>query len=80
MNCLVYRCAARADTYLYLRADLSTSDLPDALRQRLGTLAEVMQLDLQPTRKLARVDSATVLERLADPGWFLQLPPDPAAG
>lgn len=76
MNCIVYRCSGRAGTYLYLREGLSEAELPDGLRQRLGLLSEVLRLDLQPDRRLAQADTATVRRQLAEAGWYLQLPPD----
>lgn len=76
MNCIVFRCSGRSGTYLYLREGLSEADLPDGLRQRLGLLTEVLRLDLQPGRRLAQADAATVLAQLGAAGWYLQLPPD----
>lgn len=73
MECRVYRCRRQAELYLYLRADLPPEALPDALRQRTGSLNEVMQLRLD--RPLARVDVAQVRRALASEGYFLQLPP-----
>lgn len=75
-DCIVYRCARQAEMYLYLRADLPLDTLPPALRQRTGALTEVMRLALNPQRRLARVETARVLEQLAGNGWYLQLPPD----
>lgn len=76
MKCLIYRCARQAEMYLYLRDGLDPAELPAPLLQRAGLLTEVMQLDLHPTRRLARVDTQAVLTQLAERGWFLQLPPD----
>ncbi|WP_039749214.1 YcgL domain-containing protein [Solimonas variicoloris] len=73
--CLIYRCAKQDEMYLYLRADLSLDDVPEALRQRTGRLTEVMKLELTPERRLARADAATVIERLRETGYYLQMPP-----
>ena len=75
MNCIVYRCEAKAQTYLYLRRAEDIESVPDALRARLGTLTEVMQLTLSAERKLAQADVAIVMTRLSEQGWYLQLPP-----
>jgi uncharacterized protein YcgL (UPF0745 family) len=75
VECRVYRCARQAEMYLYVRADLATDTLPDALRAHTGRLTEVMTLALTPQRKLARVDVARVIEQLRDTGYYLQMPP-----
>lgn len=75
-DCVIYRCAKQDEMYLYVRAGLSPDTLPEALRQRTGKLTEVMALQLTPQRKLARVDAARVLAKLAADGWYLQMPPD----
>jgi uncharacterized protein len=76
LDCVVYRCSRQDEMYLYLRADLRSEDVPEALRQRTGRLTEVMRLPLDPARKLARVDVLRVIEQLRTQGWFLQMPPE----
>ena len=75
-DCVVYRCARQAEMYLYVRAGMPAEKLPAALLQRTGKLTAVMCLQLTPGRKLARVDADRVREKLLDPGWYLQMPPD----
>ena len=74
-DCVVYRCRRQDEMYLYLRADLCSEDVPEALRQRTGRLTEVMRLQLDPARRLARVDVQQVIAQLRTQGWFLQMPP-----
>jgi uncharacterized protein YcgL (UPF0745 family) len=74
--CTVYRSGKKAETYLYLAAGITFDDLPAELRAAFGEPALVMQLRLNEGRRLARVDVRLVLERLRQPGWFLQLPPE----
>ena len=73
--CVVYRCSKQDEMYLYLRPDMKPEQLPEALRQRTGRLTQVMELDLGSGRKLARVDRERVIEKLGDPGYYLQMPP-----
>jgi uncharacterized protein YcgL (UPF0745 family) len=75
MNCIVYRSEARSGTYLYLSRAEDIEGLPDGLRARLGRLTEVMRLELSAQRKLAQADVQIVMARLAEQGWYLQLPP-----
>ena len=77
MKAHVYRSAKRDDTYVYLRDADAFGVLPPELLQRLGLLTKVMEVDLVPGRKLARVDPAVVREHLATVGYHLQLPPVP---
>lgn len=75
IDCHIYRCSRQQEMYLYLRADLSPEHLPEALRQRAGRLVQVLQLSLNPQRKLARVDVGSVMQQLREQGWYLQMPP-----
>ena len=75
VTCTVYRCGRQDDMYLYLAEGTSPEQLPEALSQRMGALAEVMTLVLSAQRKLARVDVIQVMRRLQEQGYFLQLPP-----
>lgn len=74
--CTIYRCGKQEEMYLYLRADLQPEDLPEGLRRITGRLTQVMALQLTPERRLARVEAAAVLEKLAAVGYYLQMPPE----
>jgi uncharacterized protein YcgL (UPF0745 family) len=74
--CTVYRSGKRAEIYLYLARGRAFDDLPGELRAAFGEPVFVMQLKLDEGRRLAHVDVRLVLQRLEDPGYFLQLPPE----
>ncbi|EIT71476.1 MULTISPECIES: YcgL domain-containing protein [Hydrocarboniphaga] len=74
--CVVYRCSKQQEMYLYLRAGLAPETLPEPLLVRTGRLTEVMRIELSPQRRLARVDVNRVIEQLAGPGFYLQMPPN----
>lgn len=74
--CVVYRCSKQQEMYLYLRVGFAPEALPEPLLVRTGRLTQVMELVLSPDRKLARVDVNRVIEQLAGPGFYLQLPPN----
>ncbi len=61
--------------YLYLAEEDGFEQLPEALRRLFGRPALVMQLDLHPSRPLAREDVTQVITHLRDQGFFLQMPP-----
>ena len=75
MQCWVYKGSRRAETYLYLRDEGDTSQVPEALIEAMGTLALVMQLSLSRERKLARASAEQVMRDLAERGYYLQMPP-----
>ena len=50
--------------------------VPVALKQAFGRASFVMHLELDASKKLARVNVQDVLQAFAQQGYFLQLPPD----
>lgn len=78
MHAYVYKSQRKADTYVYLAARDDFTRLPGPLRERLGSLAFVLDVALTPGRKLARESADAVRENLAARGFHLQLPPDGA--
>ena len=60
---------------MYLKARDAFEALPLPLRQRLGALAFVLEVELTRERKLARADVDAVRAALGERGYFLQLPP-----
>ena len=75
MNCQVFRSKKKDETYLFLATNQSFEELPEELRAAFGEPVFVMALKLSSRRRLARVDTQSVLESLRERGYFLQLPP-----
>lgn len=75
MLCFVYKSLKKMDTYLFIAVKDDFSQLPDALRQMLGQLEFVMEVDLRKRDKLAQADPQLVREQLQQQGFYLQLPP-----
>lgn len=75
MLAYVYKSVRKDDTYLYLKQREGFDALPAPLREQLGSLEFVFEVDLSPPRTLARADVAKVRESLLDAGFYLQLPP-----
>jgi len=75
MQCFIYKSLRKDELYLYLLKRDDFSVLPEALLQNLGKLAFVMELQLNPQRKLAREDVSKVMHSLETRGFFLQIPP-----
>ena len=75
MHAHVYKSQRKADTYLYLAARDDFACLPESLRAQLGPLQFVLEVELTPQRKLARVDPAVVRANLTGQGFHVQFPP-----
>lgn len=75
MHCYVYKSSSKAKTYVFLRERDATQVLPRELASALGELEFVMDLELTPERRLARIDVATLRAALSERGFYIQLPP-----
>ena len=75
IRCTVFRSNRRPETYLYLAAGQAWEDLPPELQRLFGEAVQVMTLELDGARRLARVDVNDVLKALGGEGYYLQLPP-----
>jgi uncharacterized protein YcgL (UPF0745 family) len=75
MLCEIYKGNKKAEMYLYVPFNKGLKDVPEVLLQSFGDLELVMKLELKVSRKLARVDVATVIDDIQDKGFYLQVPP-----
>lgn len=75
MRCFVYKSLRKADLYVFLRNEGEFDRLPPALLEQMGAPVFVIELLLDPERKLAREDVNVVIRNLDEQGYHLQLPP-----
>jgi uncharacterized protein YcgL (UPF0745 family) len=75
MKGYVYKSQRKADTFVYLSERDGFGVLPAPIAKLLGALNFVLELELEPARKLARADPARVIAALLASGYYLQLPP-----
>lgn len=75
--CHVYKSLADNEMYLYVPQQEDLARVPKALLEKFGKPQRVTTLVLTPERKLARAETAKVLEALRSQGFYLQLPPPP---
>jgi len=61
--------------YLYLARKDDFDAVPELLMARFGNPSLVMELELDEQRQLARADVTTVMRRLTEEGYYLQMPP-----
>jgi uncharacterized protein YcgL (UPF0745 family) len=76
MLCHIYRSNRKLDTYLYLVEEDDFSVIPEELLRVFGPPEFSFSFDLTQERKLAREDTAQVLENLEQQGYHLQLQDD----
>lgn len=75
MQCTVYKSLQQFDYFLYVLTVDDLSRLPDALRQMLGKLEKVIELELHARRILAQADVREVMRQIEMQGYYLQMPP-----
>ncbi len=75
MLCEIYKGSKKAEMYLYGPLNKGLEEVPEVLLQSFGELELVMKLELTASRKLARVDVASVLDDIQEKGFYLQVPP-----
>ncbi len=80
MKCVIFRCSKKEEMYLYVpfqeKQEALLQSLPGGLEKLTGRLEKVMDLELSPERKLARVNAVDVLAALEEKGFYLQMPPN----
>lgn len=77
--CTVYKSIREQALYVFVPQEAGEKNIPEELRQRMGEISEVMNLEITPGRKLARADAAKVLSDIQENGYYLQLPPEISA-
>ena len=76
MLCHIYRSNRKLDTYLYLLDKDDLSVVPEELLRIFGSPEFSFSFDLTQERKLAKEDTAEVLDNLASQGYHLQIQDD----
>ncbi|MCP5183652.1 MAG: YcgL domain-containing protein [Pseudomonadales bacterium] len=80
MEVHVYRSRRRMDTYLLVPALEQLARVPEALLGHFGEPELSFTFTLTAERSLQRIDGAELLARLAEQGFYLQLPPPREVG
>ncbi len=75
MRTWVYKSNRKENTYLYVDRENDFDNIPKALIDLLGDLSLVIEIVLEPDRKLAQADPVEVMSQLQIQGYFLQMPP-----
>lgn len=74
----IFRSSRKEEMYLYVEKAKGLEDVPEVLMKQFGEAESVMTMLLDPTRKLARANTAEVLKNIEDQGFYLQMPPTAA--
>jgi uncharacterized protein YcgL (UPF0745 family) len=75
VQCTVYKSLRQFDYFLYVRSDEQFERVPAGLKELLGDLRKVIELELHAERKLAQADVAQVMRQIEAQGYYLQMPP-----
>jgi uncharacterized protein YcgL (UPF0745 family) len=75
VQCTVYKSLRQFDYFLYVRSDEQFERVPAGLKQLLGNLEKVIEVELHAERKLAQADVAEVMRQIEAQGYYLQMPP-----
>ena len=71
----VLKSQKNSDTYIFLDKSKCFSELPEGLQKSFGSHETVLEIELSPSKKLARADAKDVLAAIESKGFYLQLPP-----
>jgi uncharacterized protein YcgL (UPF0745 family) len=74
MQCYIYRCNLKPDMYIYLAEEDVFDNIPKEIFDSLGIVEFSMEIEITADTKLAREDTATVINNLKQYGFHLQLP------
>lgn len=75
INVSAYRSPKKDELYLFVPQETGLEGLPKELLVMFGEPSHVIDFELTPEKKLAREDTATVLEWLQTKGYYMQMPP-----
>lgn len=73
--CDIYRSPRREEMYLYVDKREGTLRVPEKLLEMFGKPQHLTTILLTAEKKLARAESARVLEEIRERGYYLQMPP-----
>mgnify|MGYP003560556031 FL=1 len=74
MRVFVYKSQRKLDTYLYVAKHDDFASVPDIVQKPLLPWQFVLEFSLDPMKKLARIDAATLHNNLVEHGFYLQFP------
>ena len=76
MECFIYRCSLKPDMYIYLAEEDVFDNVPKEIFNSLGIVEFSMGLEISADTRLAREDTATVIDNLKEHGFHIQLAGD----
>lgn len=75
--CAIYKSKIKEEMYLYVEKRNQFEQVPETLRQMFGKPEFVMMFNLMGDKPLVRAKNEEVLQKLAEQGYYLQMPPPP---
>lgn len=75
MLCSIFKSVKTDGMYLYVSRKEQFAKVPETLLAMFGRPAHVMDMLLQPGKKLANADIDKVMADIVEKGFYLQMPP-----
>ena len=75
INASVFKSPKKVELYLYVPQVDGLEKLPKEILVIFGEPTHVIDVELTPEKKLARVKATEVIEALTTRGYFMQMPP-----
>jgi uncharacterized protein YcgL (UPF0745 family) len=76
MYCKIFKGNKEQELYVFVPFDKGEDNIPEALKQKMGVISEVISLEISAEKKLARAKAAKVMEDIREKGFYVQLPPE----
>lgn len=73
--CSIFKSVKKDGMYLYVPRKEQFAKVPTPLLEMFGRPAHVMDMLLQPGKKLANADLEKVMSEIREKGFYLQMPP-----
>lgn len=73
--CEIFKSSRKEEMYLYVDKRRGLAGVPEALLERFGTPLSVTTLLLSADKRLARAEASEVMAKIAEQGFYLQMPP-----
>ena len=78
--CSVYKSRRKAEMYVYVDRKNGIENLPESLLSMFGEPVHVLDMILTEEKVLARASAPEVLAKIAEQGFYLQMPPGNEVG
>lgn len=76
MECSIYKGKRKPGHYVFLPAEKTIDEIPDAIQQMMGEIEHVMDIDITLDTKLAQSNPVDIINMVTEKGFYIQMPPE----